>query len=95
MDQKSAYVKKAKAELDLLQSRMDGLNAKARSAEADGEINFQQHIAELKAKRDAAYEHLSRLSKAGKEALEELKEGFSQAASDLKTSLDKAVSLFN
>jgi len=94
MEQKQAYVKKAKAELDLLQARLDGLEAKARKSEADGEIKYHQQIAELKAKRDAAKVYLSELNQSGKDAWGEIKEGFSRAVGDLKLALDQAASRF-
>ena len=94
MDEKKAYEKKARAELDLLQARLDELKAKARKAEAkaETETNYHQQIAELKAKRDAALDYLAQLGRAGQDAWGELKEGFNRAISEFKSGLDQAAS---
>ena len=92
MDEKQAYEKKARAELDLLQARLDELKAKAHKAEAEAEINYHQQIAQLKAKRDAAQDYLAQLGRAGQDAWGELKEGFNRAISEFKSGLDQAAS---
>lgn len=92
MDKKQAYEKKARAELDLLQARLDELKAKARKAAADAEINYHQQIDELKAKRDSTQDYLAELGRAGQDTWGELKEGVNRAISELKSGLDQAAS---
>jgi RNA-splicing ligase RtcB len=90
MDPRQAYEKKGSAELDLLGAGLERLQARAQNAKAGAEIGHQRQLAELKAKRKAAQEYLSRLNRAGKFAWGELQVGADRAVSELRSALDQA-----
>jgi RNA-splicing ligase RtcB len=90
MDPRQAYEKMAAAELELLGAGLDGLQARVQKTKAGAEIGQQQQLAELKAKRKAAQEYLSRLNRAGKFAWGELQVGADRAVSELRSALDQA-----
>jgi RNA-splicing ligase RtcB len=93
MDLRQAYEKKAQAELDLLGAGLERLQAKALNAKAGAKTGHQRQLAELKAKRKAAQEYLSRLNQAGKFAWGELQVGADRAVSELRSALDQAATL--
>lgn len=90
MDQRQAYEKKAQAELDLLEARLQEIRARAQMARADVALNLQQQINELKARRDDMRRQMEQMSGAGQDAWQELKQGFGRAAEELRAALDRA-----
>lgn len=95
MDQKDAYEKKMKAQLEEWSAEIDRLAARAEKADADARIELNKEIDSAKSKMDAANEKLSELSDAGDEAWEDLKNGIDGAWSSLGTALEAAKSRFD
>ncbi|WPD22031.1 MAG: hypothetical protein SD837_17715 [Candidatus Electrothrix scaldis] len=54
MTMKEAYEQKLQAQLDVWSAEIDKLKAKANSAEADAQLNYQKHIEELQSKKEVA-----------------------------------------
>jgi hypothetical protein len=92
MDPRQAYEKMAATELDLLGAGLERLQARTQNAKAGAGIGHQRQLADLKAKRKAAQEHLSRLNLADKFAWGELQVGANRAVSELRSALCKAAS---
>lgn len=94
MSMKEAYVKKLQSELDEWGAEIDKLKAKADSAEADVQIEYNKKIDELKTMRDAASEKLSELQKAGDNAWEDLKAGIDSTWHSLGNAVKSTISHF-
>jgi len=95
MSRRDAYVQKLKAKLDELNSEIDNLEAKAHLAEVESKIEYEKHLAELRAKSKDVNEKISELQQAGQSATEDLKQGLENSWEMLKESLTRAKSEFN
>ena len=94
MSKKHAYVKELKAQLDAWNAELDQFEAKARKAEANAKIRYQQRVEELRRMRDAAKLRLTEIQGASEDAWEDLREGVQSAWSSLKESFQEAKSEF-
>lgn len=65
---KQAYQEKAKAQLDKLNAQIDQLKARSEQAKADVKIQYQDKLAELYAKRDAAQSKFQELQQSSEAA---------------------------
>jgi hypothetical protein len=92
MNDKQAYQKKLKAQLDQWAVEIDRLKAKAEDLEADVQLDYNRRVAELVAMREAAGERLDELSKAGDDAWDDLKSGVDEAWTELEKAFIKAKS---
>jgi len=81
--------------LDLLGAGLERLQAKALNAKAGAKTGHQQQLAELKAKRKATQEYLSRLKRAGKFAWGYLQVEADRAVSELRSALGQAAHTLN
>ncbi|HKL54932.1 MAG: sll1863 family stress response protein [Roseovarius sp.] len=79
MDEKEAYQQKLNARLDEWKAEIEKMQAKAKSAEADAQLQYQEYIEDLKKRR-------ANLEK----ELEELRDTQTAAWNDLKAGADKA-----
>lgn len=87
MSKREEYVQKMKAKLDELGAEVSRLEAKAKVAEADLRIKYQDEIDTLKQRRDEAKAKLAEFQQAGDDAWQDLKIGL-QGAWDI---LDDAI----
>jgi uncharacterized coiled-coil DUF342 family protein len=94
MSKRDAYVKKVQAKLDEWNAEIDKLEAKARAAQADAQIDLQQRVAELRSKRDEMTVKLQRLRDATEGAWEDLKAGLELAWEALGEAVHSAKSHF-
>jgi len=94
MSTKEAYEKKLQAQLDEWGAEIDKLKAKADSAEADAQLEYQRKVDELRSMRESASAKLAELKAAGEDAWEEMKDGIDRAWNSLDTALKSAVSKF-
>lgn len=94
MSAKEAYVKKLKAQLDEWSSEIDKLQAKAKNAEADTQLEYNKQIEELRSMQEKATNKLTELKDAGDDAWEDLKAGMENAWESLGNAVKSATSRF-
>ncbi|SHK07582.1 hypothetical protein SAMN02745216_02842 [Desulfatibacillum alkenivorans DSM 16219] len=94
MEKKDAYVVKMQAKLDEWSADIDRLEAKAKNAKADAQINYREQIEELQARRKLARERLMKMRESGTDAWADLKTGFEQAVDSLGDAIKAAKSRF-
>ncbi len=94
MSTKQAYEKKLQAKLDEWSAEIDKLKAKANSAEADTQLEYNRLIDELRTKQNEAQKKLDELKEASDDAWEDLKAGIENAWDSLGSSIKSAVSRF-
>jgi hypothetical protein len=80
------------AELDLLGVRLEMPQARAQETKAGAKIGHQRQPADIKAKRKAAQESLSRLNRAGNFVWGALQVVTNQAVGELRSALDQDAS---
>jgi hypothetical protein len=90
MTTQDAYARKAEARLEELDAEIARIKAKAKGAKADAEIEYTEHLAELREKRDFAERTLTEFRAAGEDAADDIKEGIERAWNDLKSAVDRA-----
>ena len=94
MADKDAYVEKAKAKLDQWNADIDKLKGKAAEAEADGRIEYEKQIKELRAQRDEFEAKLKEFRTAGEDASREMMAGFDKAWDEISGAFEKAMSRY-
>jgi hypothetical protein len=89
-DMKDAYVAKMEAQLNEWGAKLKELKAKAEKAAAQGRIEYQQKLQQLRTqeKQEDARRKLEELKMAGEERWEALKKGVEGAWNELKKSVD-------
>lgn len=95
MNQKDAYEKKIRAQLDEWSAEIDQLKAKAEKAEADTRLKLNEDIDAATAKKEAVREKLDELRDAGDDAWEDLKVGLQGAWRSMETAVQSAQSRFS
>lgn len=94
MDDKSAYKQKIQSQLDEWGAEIDKLKAKADSASADAQLEYNKQVRDLQDRQGAVEHKLNELEKAGEGAWEEIKTGLNEAMDDLDSSLKSASARF-
>jgi hypothetical protein len=94
MSMKDAYQQKIEAQLDEWKAEIDKMKARAKKADADGQVEYYKQIEELRMKQDAARAKLSELKRAGEGAWEDLKSGMELAWDSLGDAMKSARSRF-
>jgi len=84
MSTKGPYIQKLKAEFDELNAEIDLFEAKARQAQTGAKIKYEEHIAELRQKREELRQRFERLGHAGGDIQEEFKQGAEKMWDSLK-----------
>ncbi|HUU73630.1 MAG TPA: coiled coil domain-containing protein, partial [Burkholderiales bacterium] len=87
MSEKQAYEKKLQAKLDEWSAEIDKLKAKADSAEADVQLDYNRRIDGLRSMQQAANERLVALRDASDNAWQDLKGGMESALDSLGNAL--------
>ncbi|MGB2925779.1 MAG: hypothetical protein WBB82_10805 [Limnothrix sp.] len=91
---KKACKDKIKAQIDLVDARMDEFRAKANQAEAKGRIQYNEVLEDLSSKRETAQQKLDELQDSSEAAWDNISEGFENAWRELEHSFKKASSHF-
>ncbi len=96
MDKKrDAYVEKMKAKLDEWNADIDILAAKAKKAQADTRVEYEEQLKDLRKQRDTVKKKLKEIQNSSDAAWENLKSGFENAAETLGKAFTNAKSQFN
>ncbi len=93
-DTRATLEKEAKANLELIQARLEEVKAKANTAKAEAKAEYSKTAAELEMQRDRAMEYFEGLQKAGDDAWKELYSSFETAFGELRSGVDRAVEHF-
>lgn len=94
MSTREAYVDKIKARLDAWNADIDRLQARAREAEADARLKYDEQIKEMKAQRDAAEAKLREARSASEVAWRDMRGGFEKAWEDMSGAFENAMKRF-
>ncbi|MCG2590549.1 hypothetical protein [Rhodohalobacter sulfatireducens] len=95
MSNKEAYKEKIRAQLDEWKAEADKLRARIKQKQAEGKIDSQKYLDELKVKQSKARAKLEELEDAGEDAWEDIKKGLEKATADLKETYSKAKRKFS
>jgi hypothetical protein len=90
MSLKDEYLEKLKLQLDEWSADIDVLEAKARKAEAELRIKYEQQIEALKAKREEAKVRVGEVKESAGEAWQELKKGGDAAWENIRKAFEEA-----
>lgn len=91
-EQKDAFQKAVKRELEDLQANLKVLQQKTNEASAEARLQLQKAVTKLEQKKEVARKKLEELNAASTLAWSALKEGMNAALQDLKTSYDDTIS---
>lgn len=91
---KQAYQQKLQAQLDEWSAEIDQLKAKAKQADADAQIDYNNEIETLKSYQAKADAKLSELKSASDDAWQDLKSGTEDAWKNLESAIKSATNRF-
>lgn len=94
MSTREAYIDKIKARLDAWNADIEKMQAKAREAEADTRVKYDEQIKEMKAQRDAAEAKLREARDASEDAWRDMRGGFEKAWDDMSDAFNDAMKRF-
>ena len=94
MSLKSAYEQKLEAQLDERCAEVRKLEAKAREANADMQIQIDKETQDIKKQIDVAQQKLNTLKASGEDALDDLKGGLDRSWAELSTAVKEAAHRF-
>ncbi len=92
LQQKEAFEKAARKELNEVQTRIAELQTKTGAASAETRKDMQKAIQDLEKKKDEARKKLEEVNESTSSAWSTLKDGITAAVEDLKKSYQEAVS---
>jgi predicted nuclease with TOPRIM domain len=95
LEKRQDYQEKIESQLNEFERRIDNLQAKAATAEAETQQKLNDEIQSLKDERDAIARQLTDLKTASSDAWDELSSGIDQAMKDLQSSYERALTEFN
>ena len=79
MDSRDAFIAKLKAQLDEWNAELDQMEARAREAQADQQIAYHEHIADIRRHRDDFQQRFAQIQQATGNAWEEMTKGVEDA----------------
>jgi uncharacterized coiled-coil DUF342 family protein len=94
MKSREEYIDKLAAQLKEWSAKIDDLESKARATKGDVKTGYENHIRQLKDKRDAAMQKLQELKGASTDAWDTLKAGAETSWADLKNAVTAAKKKF-
>ncbi len=95
MSLRDTYTAKLKAQLDEWNTQIDILEIKAKQADVELKLVYQQQLVELKQKRDEAISKFEELQASTEEAWEEVKKGGESIWETIKTTFHEAKAKFD
>ena len=87
MSTRDKYIEMAKAQLDQWNAMIDNLEASAKKEKAEAKLKYENHIKEMKDKRDVLQEKLNKVSGATDDAWETLKDESGKLLDQMKGTL--------
>lgn len=90
MSLKDEYVAKLKAQLDVWSADIDVLEAKAKKADAQLRVKYDEQLVLLRVKRDEAKVKLKEIQESAGDAWQELRKGGDEAWESIKHALAEA-----
>ncbi len=93
-EKRSAYVDRVEAELREWGGQLDVLKAKAEKSKAEVKTKYLEQVQELRNKQEAVRQTLNKLKESGDEAWGDFKKGLEDALKDMKEALTQAASRF-
>ncbi len=94
MSSKDVYKEKLDEQLKEWSNKIADLKIKAELAEANVRVEYLKQVETLRVMKDETQEKLEELKRAGDDAWEILKAGVEKGASELKDSINSAISKF-
>ena len=94
MERKELYQEKMEAQLREWRAKIDELKAKAQHASADAKLQYEQQLATLRPRLEAAQQKFQELKTSSESAWGDVRTGMEGAWSELRRAWDKAVSQF-
>lgn len=94
MSKRDAYVQKMKARIDEWGADIEKLEAKARGAEADMKIKYQEQLTAMRQQREKAREKMRELEDASEDAWERLREGMESGWESMSKAFRDAMDRF-
>ncbi len=95
MDDKNAYEQKLEARLDQWRAEIDKLQAQAKEASANAQLNYQKEVDDLRGRQEQAQKKLDELRDAQGKAWKDLRSGIESAWDDLGRSVRSAADRFS
>lgn len=90
MDDEAAYKQKIQSQLNEWNAEIDKLKAKADSASADAQLEYNKQIRDIQDRQETVEHKLNDLEEAGEGAWEEIKTGLNEAMDALGDSVKSA-----
>lgn len=94
MDDREAYEKKVRGQIEEWQAEIDKWSAMAKQAQADAQLAYNEQLAKLRAQRDEAQEQLQKLQEASDDAWNDLRKGMEDAWRDFGRAMETARARF-
>ena len=94
MDAKETYERKVEAELKKLDAQIDLAKAKAESATADAQIEYEERVEQLRDRREEVEKRYKALKVSGAQAWRELQGGVDTALKELDNAVSRALAEF-
>lgn len=88
MSNKEAYEKKMEAQIEEWEAELSKLKAQSKQHSADAEIEYNNRMKELEAKKEKANAKLDDIKNASAESWEDMKDGMQDIANDFGNTLD-------
>lgn len=94
MSTRDAFVEKMKARIDEWNADIQKLEAKAKGAEADMKLKYEEQLAAMRQQRERARERLQEVQEASEDAWQRLREGTEAAWENLSKAFRDAADRF-
>jgi DNA mismatch repair ATPase MutS len=94
MDEREAYEKKVRGQIEEWQAEIDKWSAMAKQAQADAQLAYNEQLVKLRAHRDEAQEQLQKLQKTSDDAWDDLRKGMEDAWRDFGRAMETARARF-
>ncbi|MGL4414641.1 MAG: hypothetical protein EA338_04615 [Roseinatronobacter sp.] len=88
---RDTYVEKMKAKIDEWNAEISKQEAKARVAQADMKLKYEDQVTEMKAQRDAFEAKLREARESNEKAWDDMRDGFEKAWHDMARAFDSAM----
>lgn len=94
MSEKSAYLKQLEAQLEEWDAEIGRLRARAKTAQAEAQLESEEQLKELRARRKETFDRMEELRQAGEGAWQDMKAGLEGALLSFQNAIDKARARF-